>query len=146
MSMQSKEQRHEVIVELIGSSRIETQADLVNQMKQRGFKVTQTTISRDIESLHIVKGPKGYELPSDMSFAPSWEQVVKVHCKSIDGAGDHLLVLKTSESAAQMVATEMDRNPIEGVVGTLAGIDTVFIAMESKLLTQKLLLKIRQLI
>lgn len=123
-----KQDRHQAILELIAKQTIETQSDLVAKINEQGFQVTQATVSRDIDDLKIVKGPKGYVLPlGHMDFG--WLQSIQQHVESIHKAGSHMLVLKTQDSAALVVARDLDHESIDGVVGTLAGIDTVFVAM-----------------
>lgn len=71
----TKGQRHIKIRELITSQEIETQDDLVDMLREEGYKVTQATVSRDIKELHLVKVPTNngsykYSLPADQRFNP----------------------------------------------------------------------------
>lgn len=145
MSRAVKENRRDALIEIIQSKRIYTQSELAEKIREKGFEVTQTTISRDIESLQIIKGPKGYELPSSLSDEPKWIQTIKTHGISIQPSGETLLVLKTQDSAAQMIANEIDLEQIEGIVGTVAGIDTIFIAVKNQHFQTELSQKIQSL-
>ena len=71
----NKGQRHIKIREIIANNDIETQDDLVDELKNAGFNVTQATVSRDIKELHLVKVPLvdgryKYSLPADQRFNP----------------------------------------------------------------------------
>ncbi|MCB1197665.1 MAG: ArgR family transcriptional regulator [Deltaproteobacteria bacterium] len=130
--MSIKQERRNALIAVIQSERIDTQSELVAKIAARGFHATQTTISRDIESLKVVKGPKGYELPADLLDISKWKQSIKDHGVSVDCVGEHLLVLHTKASTAQMIANAIDHESIQGVAGTIAGDDTIFIALQNR--------------
>lgn len=74
----NKGQRHIKIREIITSNEIETQDELVDMLKQDGYKVTQATVSRDIKELHLVKVPTNMVLTNTVFRRTS----VSIRCQS----------------------------------------------------------------
>jgi len=121
-----KRQRQRKILSLIQSRRISTQQELVDLLERAGFAVTQSSVSRDLEELGIVKHRGRYTLPSSADGAATRGLV------DLDVAGDHLIVAKCEPGLASAVAVEIDRALIPEIIGTLAGEDTVFIAVANR--------------
>ncbi len=118
-----KEKRQQKISNLIRAKSIGTQEQLAVQLERAGFVATQSSVSRDLEELGIIKRRGRYVLPRDN---------VKVSARgllSVDPAGDALVVAKCESGLASAVAVEIDRAVISEIVGTLAGEDTIFIAV-----------------
>lgn len=97
----SKIQRHIKIRELITNSEIETQDELVDELKSLGYNVTQATVSRDIKDLHLVKvtssnGRYKYSLPADQRFNPfdKLKRLIRDAFVKIESTS-HFIVLKT---------------------------------------------------
>jgi len=134
-----KAQRHIKIREIITNKEIETQDELVEELKLAGYNVTQATVSRDIKELQLVKVPttKGtykYSLPSDdKRFNPlrKLRRTLQESFVSIDHA-ENMIVLKTLPGNAQAVAALMDHLDWDEIVGTLAGDDTILIICRRK--------------
>ncbi|MEL6329274.1 MAG: hypothetical protein AAFR38_06395 [Planctomycetota bacterium] len=127
--------RRELIRKLLGSHEIASQAELLELLRAQGLEATQATVSRDLRALGVVKGPAGYRLPEDIgeaseASADALDEVFAEHVLSVRPAVN-LVVLKTGPGRAQFVAVELDRRPPEGVAGTVAGDDTIFIAAET---------------
>lgn len=129
----NKGQRHIKIREIIVNREIETQDEIVNNLKQAGFNVTQATISRDIKELHLVKVPMQdgrykYSLPADQRFNPL--QKLKrslMDCfVSIDKA-NNLIVMKTLPGNANSVGALIDNLDWNEIIGTICGDDTILI-------------------
>ena len=112
-------------MELARSDAISGQEALVDLLKKDGFEVTQSSVSRDIKALGLRKAGGRY-IPSWES-VPSWADVFPL-VLDLQTAGPNLLVLKTPPGGAQRVAVALDHLDIPGIVGTVAGDDTVFIA------------------
>ncbi len=146
MSTRDKRKRHRSLLELIQQRNISTQEELASRMKEQGFHATQTTISRDIEELGVVKGPQGYHVPDSLEFKPSWIRNLELHGLSVVAVGMHLLVLKTSVSAAKIIANDLDGEDWDDVVGTVAGDDTIFIAVADQDAQKKVLDQINQIL
>src|SRR3954468_13800693 len=129
----NKGQRHIKIREIIAGNDIETQDDLVDELKNAGYNVTQATVSRDIKELHLVKVPLTdgrykYSLPADQRFNPL--QKLKRNLMDafvrIDAAG-HLLVMKTLPGNAMAIAALIDNLDWDDIIGTICGDDTILI-------------------
>ena len=124
-------QRRDAIRDLLSHGPAETQASLVSALEDLGFVATQSSVSRDLRELGAIKTPRGYELPG--AAEPGDEQIAAVGdlLRSITPAGSNLLVIRTGIGAAQRVGLALDRSGWPGMVGTIAGDDTVFVATES---------------
>lgn len=128
-----KTQRHIKIREIITHQEIETQDELVEELKRAGYHVTQATVSRDIKELHLVKvatqtGIYKYSLPADQRFNPMQKlrRILQDSFVSIDYSGN-LLVLKTLPGNAHAVASLLDHLEWTEIMGTIAGDDTILI-------------------
>lgn len=129
----TKGQRHIKIREIIANHDIETQDELVDQLKKAGFNVTQATVSRDIKELHLVKVPLmdgryKYSLPADQRFNPlqKLKRALMDAFVKIDSAG-HLLVMKTLPGNAMAIGALIDNLDWEDILGTICGDDTILI-------------------
>lgn len=129
----TKGQRHIKIRELIGTKEIETQDELVEQLRNEGFNVTQATVSRDIKELHLVKVPLPdgrykYSLPADQRFNPL-QKLKRALTDSFVGIdySQNLLVMKTLPGNAQAVGALIDHLDWEEIMGTICGDDTCLI-------------------
>lgn len=129
----SKIQRHIKIRELITDDEIETQDELVDQLKFLGYNVTQATVSRDIKELHLVKVPSlngryKYSLPADQRFNPleKLKRLIMDAFVKIDHTS-HFIILKTLPGNAQAVGVLIDNLDWEEIMGTICGDDTCLI-------------------
>lgn len=119
-------------ISLIQAGLIHSQTDLVSQLKKSGFRVTQTTASRDLEEIGAVRGrdvqgESIYQIRGTSDDALS--RVNPVPAKlilSVDHSAN-LAVVHTPPGAAQFVASSLDHANLTGVIGTLAGDDTVIL-------------------
>ncbi|MCQ4022261.1 MULTISPECIES: arginine repressor [unclassified Ruminococcus] len=128
-----KSKRQTKILELISTSEINTQDSLLAKLNECGFNVTQATVSRDIKELKLQKvvtsgGKYKYASASKVpqSLTGSFNSLFSGSVTSIDYAGN-MIVLKTVSGMAQGVCAAMDAVEIDGVVGTIAGDDTIFV-------------------
>ncbi len=141
-----KNLRQKAIIDIIESYEVDTQQRLAELLCQSGFEATQATVSRDIKELSLVKvatdhGTYKYALPKLLR---SMDDRIKFHSiltdgiLSVDVAGN-LVVIKTDSGMANAVCAAMDQIAFDGVVGTIAGDDTIFMAIhsESQALTVK---------
>ena len=124
--MSIKENRQSIIRGIINSSRIHTQEELVKVLQEKGIEVAQATLSRDIKDLGAVKVPddKGlyYKMPSPV-IAKNPMNVDK-----IDISGQ-LCVLHAKPGFASAIASVLDAAAIDGVMGTIAGDDTILMLL-----------------
>ena len=144
----SKTARHKAILDLLDEGSVESQDSLQHRLERKGFDVGQATLSRDIHELKLVKGPEGYRrnggslgaegvLPSVMHLARQF--VVEIR------QAQNLLVVKTTVGSAQPVAAALDASRWPGIVGTIAGDDTVLVIATDKRQAQALARRIREL-
>lgn len=135
---QSRHARQQLVRDLLRSSAVSSQAQLVDLLAERGFDVTQATVSRDLDDLGAVKlpSPDGvvYAMPSSVGEPATTlegriERLMRVMedlLVSVDHAGP-IVVLRTPPGAASYVASALDEGVIPDVIGTVAGDDTVFV-------------------
>jgi transcriptional regulator of arginine metabolism len=121
-----KELRQQKILNLIRTRRIGTQEELTDYLERAGVAATQSSVSRDLEELGIVKHQGAYTLPQ------SPEKTRGRGLLRLDTAGDALVVAGCESGLASAVAVEIDGAHIAEIVGTLAGEDTVFIAVNNR--------------
>lgn len=131
-----KNERQEKILSIIVSKTIETQEQLIAELKRLGVRCTQATISRDIKQLHLVKEPTGdgrygyaasaHRTP--ISFADRLQKILRESIVSVDSA-QNLVVLKTMPGLAGAAGAAFDGMTLEQLVGTIAGDDTVLLIM-----------------
>ena len=127
----SKGARHDAILEAIRSQRITNQEQLRELLEEAGFAVTQTTVSRDIRELRLVKVPGAegiavYTLPEEWESTPPLQNLLPTLYASAEGTGN-LLVVRTMTGGAQAVALAIDWEEWPEVLGTIAGDDTILI-------------------
>ena len=134
-----KERRQQKILDLIRARRIGTQSELAAQLERAGFAVTQSSVSRDLEELGVVKQRGRYALPQPTNGAATRGLL------DLQPAGDCLVVAKCIAGLASAVALEIDGADLPEVVGTIAGEDTVFIAVAERKAQRAVLRKIIEL-
>jgi transcriptional regulator of arginine metabolism len=117
-----KRERQKRILNVIRATPIHTQEDLRAQLEMSGVPATQSSVSRDLEELGIVKHHGRYSLPH--ANGDSVRGLL-----GLDTAGEVLIVARCLPGRASSVAVEIDDAAIEEIVGTLAGEDTIFIAV-----------------
>lgn len=130
--------RQTKIIEIIENNQIETQEELADQLKQNGYNVTQATISRDIKELKLIKvlgqdGKQYYASLKDMG-AIYDERVIRVFRESVltVDTATFLIVLRTLPAMAQAAALAIDAMEWNEIVGTIAGDDTIFVAVREE--------------
>lgn len=139
--MGERVKRQAVIAGLLAGGPVATQDALLAALAEAGVRTTQATLSRDLREMGVVKGAAGYVLPdagSPRGWSPvpgvastgALERVLKAYLVSV-AAGVGQVVCKTAPGHAQVVALELDRTPPAGVLGTVGGDDTVFVAVDS---------------
>ena len=126
-----KQQRHATIRSILDRTPVANQDDLRRKLAERGFHVTQATLSRDAHELHLYKGPQGYSVASPLaeeeeSGLPGIRDVLSSFGLEVRQAMNQL-VLITATGSAQPVAAGIDYEDWPEVVGTIAGDDTVLI-------------------
>jgi transcriptional regulator of arginine metabolism len=136
-----KAQRHIKIREIITTQEIETQDELVDELKKAGYNVTQATVSRDIKELHLVKVPTShgtykYSLPADRRFNPAQKlKRMLQECFVGINQAENQIVIKTLPGNAHAVAALLDNLDWDEIIGTLAGDDTILVICQNKEVT-----------
>lgn len=132
--MTTKVQRQRAIAEVIAGSDVTSQPQLVSLLKKRGITATQATVSRDLEELGAVKvrthdGDTAYAIPE---FEPDrlapLDQLRRVLAEWVADVqvSAPIVVVRTPPGCAHVVASALDRSRLKGLVGTVAGDDTMF--------------------
>lgn len=126
-----RRQRHLKILELISTHAVHTQEDLAEALAREGWDVTQSSVSRDIAALHLVKVDGAYQR-STAAHRPRHdpdEQRIAEGVLTIEPAGDALIVLHTPPGEANRVGAALDRLAWPDVLGNISGDDTIFVAV-----------------
>lgn len=126
--------RQKTILDVVSAARVSRQDELAKLLRKNGYSVTQASISRDLDELGIVKRKGFYTVP-DHSFRPSAVGIV-----SLEAAGENMLVAKCFPGLASAAAVRIDAAKIFEIAGTIAGDDTIFIAVKDSK-AQKLAIK-----
>ena len=133
-----KKRRHEKILQIIGNNTVDTQEELLRLLREEGFDVTQATVSRDIKELRLVKTQTGngkyrYTAPKDGSrdMSSRFFSLFSENTISVQSACN-IVVIKSLTGMAQAVCAAMDSLHWEGIVGTLAGDDTIFVVTQDE--------------
>lgn len=130
-----KNARQNKILEIIDAYEISTQEALIEKLAEYGFDATQTTISRDIRQLNLVKGPTGkgtykYVAPSIKSDGlTSGHNSVLTEAVLKIASAQNIVVIKTVAGMANAIAVCVDSLHIDGILGSVAGDDTILIVM-----------------
>jgi transcriptional regulator of arginine metabolism len=133
-----KRVRQQKVLEIVAAKRVATQEELAGELALRGIDATQSSVSRDIAELNLIKSNGYYTVPGPPA-APAGDIV------EIDTAGDNLIVVKTDVGLAQPAALRIDRAKLDEIVGTVAGDDTILIAVKSRAAQQLALKRIMSL-
>ncbi|MCL2024262.1 MAG: ArgR family transcriptional regulator [Coriobacteriia bacterium] len=125
--MKERQIRHDVIRELVRTSMIKTQDELVAALTERGFECTQATVSRDIKDIGLEKiTRRGYVLGEDLRLESMVGDLV-VELNSID----NFVLVKAQSGTAPGVAAALDDAKIDGVLGSVSGDDTILVVCGS---------------
>lgn len=141
-----RRKRHLKILDLISTRPVRTQEELAEALAAQGWDVTQSSVSRDIAALRLAKVDGVYRRPPPSApRANPDERRVAEGVLTIDTAGDALVVLHTSAGEANHVAVALDRLAWPEVIGTLAGDDTIFLAVKNPAAQRRVVRSVRRL-
>jgi transcriptional regulator of arginine metabolism len=147
-----KQLRQRAIRDLVSSRPIRTQQELAGALRERGFRTTQATMSRDVTELGLVKAPRGgtqaYALPprlveADASGEDRLRALLHDLPVEVREAG-LLLVIKTLPGSAHAIAAALDRARWPEVAGSIAGDDTVFVACADRTALRRAATRLRE--
>jgi transcriptional regulator of arginine metabolism len=131
-----KTERHAAILDIIQSKDIETQEELAEELRNHNIAVTQATVSRDIKELRLIKvmgANKRYKYAANTrANAVQMERLVRLFKEStvsVDAASN-LIVIKTLSGSANAAASVVDAMHITGIIGCIAGDDTILVILK----------------
>lgn len=125
--------RQEAILEILVENKgVRSQEELVELLAQRGFSATQSSISRDLQEIGVRRVKGRYVLQPWKKVGQGDFQQVVGFVQSFKAAGSNLVVVHTSPSAANVVAWAIDTSGWPEVKGTVAGEDTLFVAVDGE--------------
>lgn len=144
--------RQRRIVGLLKQMPVTSQSELVRLLRSSGYPVTQATVSRDLDELGAVKirrdGRVVYSLPTETPAMPAGDALGRMFGESVldlESTGN-MVVVKTPPGHAGMVGGALDRMALDGVVGTVAGDDTILVVCRSGVPPRKVERRIRSMV
>ena len=145
-----KRQRHKAILDLVRGGEIASQDDLMHGLKARHIEVSQSTLSRDIQELRLAKAGGVYAVvdgePAAKPVAEdSWRRIIREFLIDV-AVAQNIVVVKTGAGHASTVSQALDETGWPEAIGTIAGENTVFIAVRSEKDGRKLEHRIRELL
>jgi len=117
----SKIERHNLLIDIVESGLVKSQAQLVSHLRRAGHMVTQASISRDLDELGVYKNDGVYVRQRNVT--------TDLGEVTFETAGGCLIVGHCASGLASAITVRIDRTTIPGIVGTIAGDDTIFIAV-----------------
>ena len=139
-------ERRAAIVRILRAGLVRKQQDLVRLLKKEGHDVTQSSVSRDLRDLGVLKASGRYVLPPDeLTRANGDFGSLAQFARGLRRAGPSITVLRTTIGAAQSVAVAIDKAEWPEVAGTISGDDTIFIATANARAQDELVARLRAL-
>lgn len=142
-----KRHRQSTLLRLVRKHAAVNQAALVELLKKAGFSANQASVSRDLRELGIVKARGRYRVAATLRVPRSSPTNDAMHelITNCEPVGANILVVRTKIGAASTVAVEIDRRQLPEVAGTLAGDDTIFLAVKSRSAQGRILALLREI-
>jgi len=139
-------ERRGAIVRILRARPVRKQQELVRLLKQAGHGATQSSISRDLRDLGVLKASGRYVLPPDEATRANGDfSALTRFVRELRRAGPSITVVRTTIGAAQSVAVAIDKGAWPEVAGTISGDDTIFIATASARAQEALIARLRAL-
>jgi transcriptional regulator of arginine metabolism len=143
-----KNKRLEIVRSILNENKVHSQVELKERLKESGVKISQSTLSRDLKELGYIRAPigdgsyriikvEGGEERLDLLFRLGLVELSYVN---------NVIVIKTKTGNAQAVCTAIDHARIEGIVGTLAGDDTIFALAKKKSVAVRVVAELKKYI
>ena len=137
--------RRYAIAKIIKENNVVRQKEIVTLLQNRGYGVTQSSVSRDLKEMGINKLNSSYVMPDKKTSIKNFTlENVGIFINEVISAGPNLLVLKTEIGAAQTVAVTLDENNWPEIIATLSGDDTIFIATQNISQQNKIKIKLNK--
>jgi len=127
--MQAEDRRH-AIEEILMAQDVRSQGQLAELLADRGIETTQPMLSRDLRSLKVAKRDGCYQLFSPERVTPL--EHISSLLRNAQLAGPNMVVVQCEPGAASAVARALEAEEVRGVLGTVAGDDSIFVAVDSK--------------
>ena len=137
--------RHSAILRILRTAPVRKQDEIVRRLREEGHEVTQSSISRDLRDLGVLKAGGRYLPPEDGNRSLDDFGTLRQFVRGVATAGSALTVLRTTIGAAQSVAIAIDKAAWPEVVGTISGDDTIFIATDTAAAQVTLVARLRDL-
>jgi transcriptional regulator of arginine metabolism len=138
--------RQATLLKLVRQRPVASQEEMVQLLEKRGFHVTQASVSRDVRELGLVRVDGRYvpaaRVGVDRS-APGAASLYNELIVSAEAVGANLIVVKTPPGAAATVAVELDSRKVPEMAGTVAGDDTIFVAVRSRVAQGRVLAQLK---
>jgi transcriptional regulator of arginine metabolism len=144
-----KVERQRRIVQILRRRAVSSQEELAALLRRNGERVTQATLSRDLEELGAIKvrenGDVVYRLPEEPSSTDEWlRRMLHEFAVEVESSGN-LVVVKTPPGGAQAVARALDAVSLKDVIGTVAGDDTIILVCREGVRGQTVARKLRSM-
>ncbi|HTW73821.1 MAG TPA: hypothetical protein VMD56_02740 [Steroidobacteraceae bacterium] len=138
--------RRNAILRILRGGVVRRQSDLAHLLRREGFSVTQSSVSRDLADLGVLKSAGRYLLPPDEILRANGDfGALAQFVRAVLPAGPSITVVRTTIGAAPSVAVALDKAQWPEVVGTLSGDDTIFVATSDARAQQRLLARLETL-
>ncbi len=126
-----KNSRQEMILNIIKENKVRTHETLVSELSKCGIYVTQATVSRDIKELGIVKVPDSQG--SIYAVSARWDNPLRKYAADVESVTEagNLIIIRTHPGMASAVAAAVDKEMHNEIAGSIAGDDTIFVAVAS---------------
>lgn len=144
--------RHAKILEIINSKDIETQEELADELKKSGMNITQATVSRDIKELKLIKvlSESGKYKYATIIHTENFlsNKLVNIFSQTVIGIEivDKFVILKTISGSASAAAEAIDSLNFDGIAGTIAGDNTIFVLTRDNEKAQTIIRKMKKMI
>lgn len=144
--MSAKAVRQERILELVRGGSVRNQEELVRRLKRAGVSCGQASVSRDVRELGLVKQDGRYALPgSGVGDLEVRQGTVSAFLEGVEMVGQNLVVVRMLPGTAHSLAVFLDHGGWPGIAGTVAGDDTIFIAVRNRTAGRKVARRIRKM-
>lgn len=149
-----KNERQNVILQIIAENRIETQNQLIQALRENGVRSTQATVSRDIRELRLVKEPdedgvSRYVCPTEQTaLLDHSERLRTIFRESVTACccAQNIVVVRTLSGLANAACTAIDSMEVPDMAGSLAGDDTIFLAMADNAAAERMCREMQELL
>lgn len=137
--------RRATILRILRGAHVRKQEDIVRLLREAGHDVTQSSVSRDLRELGVLKAGGRYLAPQEATRPLEDFGALRPFVLGVATAGASLTVLRTATGSAQTVAAAIDKADWPEVVGTISGDDTIFIATDTAAAQSAVVARLRNL-